>query len=200
MLVLSTSPGNGVITWGGTVLLTAHFTVPGAGRTFALQVSRDRMTWSTLANLATDANGNASLAYRPSDNRWYRAVFAGSSDLAASTSATVRVVVRQINLLRPTNAGRVGQVAAGTTLRFSSTVRPNRPELPQAHVNLVVYRLDGSRWTRVLSRVEAVDGAGIARFGVTFSARGSYYVRSQAVPTAVNANSGWSPIERFDVR
>ena len=33
---------------------------------------------------------------------------------------------------------------------------------------------------------------------MTFSSPGSYYVRAQANPTAVNANSGWSPIERAE--
>ena len=91
-------------------------------------------------------------------------------------------------------------IDAGTTVRFSSTVRPNRADLPTAHVHFVVYRLIGGVWTRVLSRIDAVDSAGIARLDVSFGSRGEYYVRSQAVPTPLNANSVWSRPERYDAR
>ena len=200
VLALTTSPANGVITWGGTVFLNTHFVENGAGKTFMLQATRDLQVWNTIATLHADANGNASFAFRPSDNRWYRAVFNGSADLAAATSNIARVVVRQTNQLRPTNSGTAKRIDPGTTVRFSSTVRPNRADLPTAHVHFVVYRLIGSVWTRVLSRIDAVDSAGIARLDVSFGSRGAYYVRSQAVPTPLNANSVWSRPERYDVR
>ena len=47
--------------------------------------------------------------YRPSDNRYYRATFAGAPDLPPTTSPITRIVVRQISLLRPTNGGKVKQ-------------------------------------------------------------------------------------------
>ena len=199
ILGLTTNPPSGVITWGGTVMLTAHFTFSGAGRMVALQVSRELRVWDTIATLRTDGSGNATFPYRPSDNRWYRAVFAGAPDLGAAISPIARVVVRQVNLLRPKNLGLTRHVPDGTTIHFASTVRPNRPDLPTAHVNFVVYRLIGGTWVRVLSRIDPVDAAGVARLDLTFSTRGSYYVRSQAVPTPLNANSAWSPAERYDV-
>ena len=42
--------------------------------------------------------------------------------------------------------------------------------------------------------------SGLASIFVTFSSAGQYYVRRQANPTSVNANSGWGAIERYDVR
>ena len=198
-IFVTTLPSNGVITWGGTVLLNTHFATNGAGKTFALQVSKDKAAWSTIATLTTNGNGDASFPYRPSDNRYYRAVFLGTPDLAASTSAIVRVVVRQTSALRPTNGGHTVTVKQGTVVTFATTVRPNRPELPQAHVNYVVYQLIGSQWTLIRSETIAVNVAGIAVMNVTFSPKGEFYVRSQAIPTPLNANSGWSPVERYKV-
>lgn len=198
VLTLSTLPAKGVITWGGSAVLMVHFTSGGAGRAVQLQVSRDRAAWSVIANLVSDGAGNASFAYRPSDNRYYRAVFAGAADLPVSVSPTVRIVVRQIDLLRPANRGSVRDIAVGTTIHFTSTVRPARPDLPTAHVQWVVYRLIAGRWTLVFTTTTAVDLAGVARLDVSFGSHASYYVRSQAVPTPFNANSGWSPVERYD--
>jgi hypothetical protein len=197
-LSLSTTPSDGVIFWGQTAVLTVHLATNGIARQVTLEVSRDKVTWSSIAAIATDTAGNASFDYRPSDNRYYRATFAGAPDLPATTSAIARIVVRQINLLRPTNDGAVRHVAVGTTVHFTSTVRPDRPDLPTAHVNFVVYRLSGGVWQQVFTTTEAVDSSGIARLDVTFGSHASYYVRSQAVPTTLNANSGWSPVERYD--
>jgi hypothetical protein len=53
----------------------------------------------------------------------------------------------------------------------------------------------------LLSRRDVVvDGAGLAQTTFTFSSSGQWYVRSQANPTPVNANSAMSPLERFSVR
>src|SRR6185369_11787413 len=136
-----------------TVILNAHFSSNGAGRTVQLQVSRFQAgPWFAIATLTTNAAGDASFGYRPSDNRYYRAVFAGAADLPAATSNIARVVVRQLNLLRPTNLGAVRDVRVGTGVTFTSTVRPARPELPQAHVNFRVYKLISGQWTQVLSQ------------------------------------------------
>ena len=108
-------------------------------------------------------------------------------------------MVRQLNLLRPTNLGAVREIRVGTGITFTSTVRPARPELPQAHVNFRVYKLISGHWTQVLSQTLGVDSLGRASLRVTFSSKGKFYVRSQAVPTTLNANSGWSPAERYDV-
>jgi hypothetical protein len=43
------------------------------------------------------------------------------------------------------------------------------------------------------------DATGVAPLSVTFSTRGSWMVRSMADPTPTNANSVWSPAQRYDV-
>jgi hypothetical protein len=206
-IVITTSPGlNGatpptaVIVWGHGVTFTVHFNGNGANRTFQLQATKDQVTWFTIATLTTNTSGNATFVYRPSDNRYYRAVFAGATDFGAATSSTVRVVVRSIIILRPTNFGAVKVIGLGTSRTFTATARPNRPELPQARADFVVYRFSSGSWHRVFERVVAVNRTtGVATLTYTFSSRGKYYVRAQLVPTPVNANSGWTRIERYDV-
>lgn len=194
------TPPTAVIVWARPVVFTVHFSGNGANRTFQLQTTKDQVTWNTIANLTTNASGDASFTYRPSDNRYYRAIFAGAADLSAGTSPTVRVVVRSIILLRPTNFGAVKEISLGTSRTFTATARPNRPELPQARANFVVYRFVDGAWHKVLDQIRNVDRTtGKASLTVTFSSRGRYYVRAQLVPTPVNANSGWTPIERYDV-
>jgi len=207
-LTITTSPGlntanppTAVIVWGDDVTLNVHFAANGANRPVKLEVTKDLRTWFTIANLTTDAGGNASFLYGPSDNRFYRASFAGAPDLGASMSPTVRVVVRSIVLLRPTSLGKVKTVNRGTAVTFTATARPNRPELPQPIANFVEYRRSGGTWIKIRDEVVNVNRAtGTASLTITFSSTGSYYVRVQLVPTPVNANSGWTPVERYDVR
>ena len=198
--VLTITPSSSVITWGETVVVNAAFGASGAGRTFALQGARDGITWEPIATQTTDANGNASLSYRPANNLYYRGVFDGAPDLAAVTSGTVRVVVRQIALLRPTANGGIKVVSPGRKVTFTTTVRPSRADLPTARVTFAVYRRVGSRWVLFTNRDALVNSAGQASSTWTFTARGEWYVRSIANPTTFNANSTWSSIERYSVR
>jgi hypothetical protein len=200
---LTPSPSNGVIVWGNDVTFTIHFAVNGAGKVVALQVSKDGINWSTISGasaLVTNGGGDATFVYGPSDNRYYRAVFSGTPDLSAGMSSVVRVVVRQTNQLRPTNDGRIKSVGPGTTVLFKSTIRPNRPELPQPRAEFVVYQLVGATWIKVSDVIiDANRSDGVATFSRTFNGIGRFYVRSQAVPTPQNANSGWSQIEQYRV-
>ena len=136
-----------VITWGGSVVLTVQFGAGGANRTFNLEGARDGVTWATRATLTTNAAGLATFTYRPATNLFYRAVFAGVPDLGAGTSNTTRTVVRQIALLRPTNFGAIKSIARNTSITFTTTARPARPELPPVKVSFVFYRRVGSVWT-----------------------------------------------------
>ncbi len=110
------------------------------------------------------------------------------------------MVVRQIALLRPTNNGRTRVVSAGTTVTFTATVRPNRPELPQAKATFVIYRRVDGVWTYLAKRDYYIDANGIASMRWRFGTRGEWYVRVVANPTPSNANSYWSPVERYSVR
>ncbi|HXG40475.1 MAG TPA: hypothetical protein VNJ28_05990 [Candidatus Limnocylindrales bacterium] len=189
-----------VITWGGSVTLFIQFGANGANKTFELQGARDGVGWARIATLTTNASGFASFTYRPATNLYYRAVFGGSADLGAGTSNVVRTVVRQIALLRPTNLGEVDRIARGTSILFTVTVRPARPELPPARVTFVAYRLVAGRWTLVAERESFIDATGRAFFAWRFSSVGEWYVRAIARPTPFNANSVWSPVERYSVR
>jgi hypothetical protein len=197
---ITLTPSASVITWGSTVNLATHFAVNGAGKAFTLQGTRDGVTWTTIAARTTDASGNDVFAYRPETNLWYRAVFVGTSDLAAGSSNQPRVVNRQIALLRPTGIGHVKVVSAGTKVTFTTTVRPSRPELPAAKVTFRFYRFVSGHWTYVTKRDVYIDSTGRASWTWTFSSRGEWYVRSIANPTPYNANSVWSPVERYSVR
>ncbi len=188
------------ITWGGGIVLTTQFGTNGANKTFKLQATRDNVTWFDIGPLlTTNASGRNQFAFRPSTNFFYRAVFAGTSDLAAGTSASVRTVVRQIALLRPTNGGATKSISRNTSITFFTVVRPSRPELTPAKVTFSFYRLSGSTW--VLSTQRTVTAAADGRAATTFkfSTSGQWYVRSMANPTPYNANSVMSTIERYSV-
>lgn len=198
--VITVSTSASVITWGQFVTVTTAFAVNGAGKIFTLQGTRDGFTWSTLATLTTGSGGTAAFVYKPATNLYYRAVFAGSSDLLPGTSNSARTVVRQIALLRPTNGGLIKSIARNTSITFTTTVRPARPELPLAKVSFRFYRLSGGSWTLVTTRDVYIDALGKAATTFKFTSGGSWYVRTIANPTSYNANSVWSPVERYNVR
>ncbi len=79
-------------------------------------------------------------------------------------------------------------------------MRPSRPELPAAKVTFVFYRQIGSTWTFVTKRDVYINSLGKASTTFKFTRAGGWYVRSIANPTPFNANSVWSPLERYSVR
>ena len=188
------------ITWGQTVTITATFGSGGAGRAFQLLGSLDGVTFSPIATGTTATDGTATVPYRPATNLFYRISFPGASDLGAATSNTERVVVRQVALLRPTNAGATKTIARNTAVRFTTTVRPARPELPKGTVTFFFYHRVRGSWELVAQPVVSVNSAGQASWTLTFEASGSWYVRSRANPTTHNANSVLSRVERYEVR
>jgi hypothetical protein len=206
-ITLSTSaptpPGahNPVILWGQGFTLTTQFAMPlGGNRVFQLQGTRDLITWTTITTLTTDANGRATLFYTPVTNLYYRAVFAGTTDLAAGNSNQVRTVVRQLALLRPTNAGATKTISRNSSITFTTTVRPARPELAPAKVSFYFYRFSSGAWQFVTKRDVFIDNDVLARTTFKFTTAGQWYVRSQANPTTYNANSVLTPVERYSVR
>jgi hypothetical protein len=203
---LAISASATAIRWGEGVRLDTRVTVPDGsvavgGRRVRVQRSVDGTAWTNIGDVGvTDASGLASLTYRPATNAWYRAVVEQDPDLAIGTGPSTRVTVRQLVVLRPTNSGTVKSVARRTRIEFRVTVRPSSAGVPAGDATLQLYRRSSGRWELVSTQVATPDAAGLASIFVTFSSPGSYYVRAQANPTAVNANSGWSPIERYDVR
>jgi trimeric autotransporter adhesin len=196
-ITLTTSAS--VITWGTGIVLTTQFGTGGAARSFQLQGTRDGVTWVTIVTLTTDAFGRSAFAYRPVTNNWYRVVFAGAPDLSGATSASVRTVVRQIALLRPKNSGAIRSIARNTSITFTTTVRPARPELAPAKVSFSFYRMVSGSWRLIAKRDVYIDALGLARTTFKFTSSGQWYVRSAANPTTYNANSIPSPVERYNV-
>jgi GH25 family lysozyme M1 (1,4-beta-N-acetylmuramidase) len=197
---LTITPSATVITWGESVDIKVTFGATGAGKAFTLEGTRDGLIWAPITTLMTDADGNASFTYRPANNLYYRGVSIATPELPSVTSNTTRVVVRQIALLRPTTNGATKVVSRGRIVTFSTTVRPSRLDLPPAKVTLAIYRRVGSQWTRFTTRDAYVNENGVASYTWTFATRGEWYVRSIANPTTFNANSAWSPVERYSVR
>ena len=192
-----------LITWGTGIFLTTQFGINGGGKTFQLQRSNDNVTWITMATQTTDTFGRATFTFRPPTNLFYRVVFSGAPDLQAATSPSVRTVVRQAAVLRPTNHGAVGSISRNTSIAFTTRVRPARPELPLARVTYSFFwrtGRTGSTWALVSQRTVTADAAGIARTTFRFSRSGQWYVRSRALSTPFNANSLWTPVERYNVR
>lgn len=187
------------ILWGEGFNLGVEFGPAGANKAVQLQGTRDGAVWTTITTLTTDATGHAALLYRPVTNLFYRAVFAGTPDLAAATSNEVRTVVRQLAVMRPTNSGSTRAISRNTSVIFSTTVRPSRPELAPAVVTFSFYRQVSGVWQPVTTRAVAVDSAGVARTTYQFTTAGQWYVRSQAGPTPYNANSVPTPVERYSV-
>jgi hypothetical protein len=189
-----------VITWGAGITLNIQFGVGGANRPFILEGARDGVSWVTIANLTTNSTGFASLTYTPVTNLYYRCRFTGTGDLGAGTSNTTRTVVRQIAPLRPTNKGATKSISRNSSITFTTTVRPARPELPVAKVTFVFFKRVSGAWQQIAKRDVYIDSAGKASWTWKFTSSGSWYVRSIANPTPFNANSVWSPLERYNVR
>jgi hypothetical protein len=189
-----------VILWGQGFTLSVQFAANGANKQVQLQGTRDLVTWTPITTLTMDANGRASVFYTPVTNLFYRAVFAGAPDLVAGNSNQVRTVVRELALLRPTNNGTTKTINRNTSITFTTTVRPSRPELTAATVTYYLYRQVSGTWRLATTRTVAVDSAGLAKTTIKFASTGQWYVRSRANPTPYNANSVLTPIERYSVR
>ncbi len=187
-----------VVGWGGPVTLHVAFAQNGANRTVTLQrMQQNETAWSNIAALTTDGSGQATFTYTPPVNTQFQAVYAGTPDLGAGASAPVRVVVRQYIVLRPTNLGHVKSVPAGAKVTFTATVRPIGPTLARAKVTFVFWHQAAGRWALVAKRDVYADSDGRASWPWVFSARGPWYVQVVANPTQTNANSYWSPPERY---
>ena len=189
-----------VITWGGAIALNIQFGTNGGNKAFVLEGARDGVNFVTIANLTTNASGFATFPYTPVSNLYYRVRFTGTLDLGAANSNTTRTVVRQIALLRPTNSGATKSITRNTSVKFTTTVRPSRPELPAAKVTFVFYKRIGGAWIFVAKRDVYIDSLGLASWTWKFTSVGSWYVRSIANPTPYNANSVWSQLEFYNVR
>jgi hypothetical protein len=198
-LTLAASPST--ITRGAAAALTARFApTPGAaGRSLEVERSIDGLRWSSTGSRATDAAGTLLVSVGPTVTGWYRVRFAGDVDLPAATSYPVRVIVR-LAIVLTASVRPPRTIARGTTVTFTSTVRPADAGLPQASVAYVVYRRVGTAWVIYRRFSVTADASGRARLAWRFSVAGSWYVRSSARATSSNATSAWSASARYEVR
>ena len=193
------------VTYGTTVTLTVAVGVPAggppaAGRSITIQSSPNGTAWATIGTVTTGTTGVATKTYKPSANMRFRAVFDGAVDLMPATSSSVKVAVRELITLRPTNGGKVRSVTASQEIIFTGTVRPTQAGVAGAKVTFRASLLVGSKWVVISTRVVQTDSAGQARVIMRFGSAGTWSVEAMASSTAANASSVWSPRERFKVR
>ena len=170
------------ITWGQPVTFTIDFT-GRAGRLVAIERSIDGHGWTRIGSITTDMSGHGSLSYRPRTTGLYRAAFAGSVSDPGGVSEAGHVVVRLYAAQTPAHAAST-VLARGTTVTFSTTVRPVGPDVGTLHVSFLVYRRVGSLWHLTATRTVTPNSGGIARLAWRFASTGEFYVRSKAVGTS----------------
>jgi len=199
--IMAASP---VIQWGRTAMFTLQLTGPAVGhaslakRDVRLDSSQDGLVWSSVATATSDAKGIARVRYRPVTNLWYRAAFDSTSDLGAAVSPTIRLVVRQLAILRPDARGAVLTVRAGAPIALTVTVRPARAGLRAGVVVVQLWRMAHGVFTFSRSFRRTPDPTGKATLTLRLTA-GSWEVRSRATPTTVSADSVWTPMQRVEV-
>jgi GH25 family lysozyme M1 (1,4-beta-N-acetylmuramidase) len=197
---LEVHPSTTVVAWGQPVTLRIDSKNLGPGRTVTLQrMQANESTWADVTTLTTDTGGSANTTYTPPVNTQFRAVATDSTGTTTGQADPERVVVRQLAVLRPTNLGRIRTVPAGSTVTFTTTVRPVGAGLAPATVTFSFWHLVGSSWVQFTHRDVHADAGGRASWTWTFSSRGQWYVRAMADPTLTNANSVMTQIERYSV-
>jgi len=193
----------------GLVTFDVHLAVPSgssvsvANRAIHLQSapSNSPGAFTAFKELTTNAIGSAAVInYEPEQNRWYRAVFDGTDEIAAAISPSVRVLVRYTATIGPGTSGTVRSVRKGTEIQFRTTVSPVVAGAARGHVSWEVWGTRGGRLQRLIATTSDPSAGGVAALFVKFTATGRYRVRSRALGTATNATSDWTPWLDFNVR
>jgi len=191
---ISLTRSHGMITYGETVTFSVQFGTGGSTRPVVIEYTSVGVPWTTIGNLITNTSGFASLTYAPTRTGYVRARFAGTTDLGAATSTVYIVGVRQtVSTLSPHHAGTTA-IARGTSVTFSTRVRPLRMDLAPTMVTFRFYQKVSGAWVLKNERHVATDTSGVARTTFTFSSRGGWYVRAYAPRTPYNS------ITRFTLR
>ena len=177
------APSSGVE--GEPVRLTArlHAGSRGIGGAEVLFQVRMGSSWTTIAVVETNSSGYAATSYVPPSSGGYRfrAVYAGDPLHDPAVSGDVVVAVKRVPVLAvsaPASA-RVGRpFQVNVTLSYHGS--------PLAAKLVVLERsVDGHTWTAVATAY--TDAAGVARFTVTESSRGSYMYRARFAGDTVYA-------------
>ena len=188
-----------MITFGESLTLTVEFGAGGANRPFVLEWASDGVPWTTIANLTTNASRVATTTFAPTTTCYVRARFAGTADLGAAMSPVYVVGVRQVvGTLRPHAANAA--IVKGSSVTFSTTVRPLRTDLAPSRVTFRFFEKVGASWVLRYERHVAANATGVARTTFRFGAGGTWSVRAFADRTPFNAVSRFSTRETFLVR
>jgi hypothetical protein len=190
----------GMITYGEYVTFSVQFGTGGSTRPVVLEYTSVGVPWTTIANLTTNTSGFASFTYAPTRTGYVRARFVGAADLGAATSTVYIVGVRQtVSTLSPHHTGAMS-IARGTSVTFSTTVRPLRADLAATMVTYRFYQKVSGAWVLKYERHVATDTSGVARTTFRFGVGGSWYVRAYAPRTPYNSISRFTQREYFLVR
>jgi hypothetical protein len=135
------------VTAGEPVTLTQ----PGPPNTaLTLQTSPDDLTWTSLAQLTTDAGGNATYTFTPAATAYYRSLFADGS-----TPAGIGVVLPAVSGALALAGPKV--ITWGTTARFGIAFVPNGGR----QIEILASR-DTISWSTIAT--VTTDGTGVASF------------------------------------
>jgi len=156
-------------------------------------------TIPSVGDVTTNASGNATLAYSPAVNLWYRAVFDGSDDLAPATSNSARVLVRERVTITPNNAGKVKTVKKSARVDFFTRVQPTFDNVARPHVVWEIWGTRKNKFQRLVTSVSDPNSAGVASLVVVFNQLGRYGVRSRASGTSANVTSAWTAFQYYNV-
>jgi hypothetical protein len=207
-LTLTASPA--VVDWGRNAVIAVHLAVPPGSsvsvgnRVVHIQFSPTSgpagfTTIPSVGDVTTNASGNATLAYSPAVNLWYRAVFDGTDDLAPATSNSARVLVRERVTITPNNAGKVKTVRKAAIVEFKTRVQPTFDNLMRPQVHWEIWGTRKNTFQRLVTAVSDPNALGLASLIVHFNQLGRYGVRSRAAGTSANVTSAWTAFQYYNV-
>ena len=199
---ISLTRSRGMVTYGEPDTFSVQFGTGGAYRPFILEYTSVGVPWTTIANLTTNAAGFASFSYVPTRTGYVRARFLGTTDLGAATSTVYIVGVRQtVSTLSPHHSGTKA-IPGGTSITFSTTVRPTRADNAPTTVTFRIYRKVGGAWVLKYQRNVLTNTSGVASYTFRWgtSAAGLWYVRAYAPRTPYNSISRYTAREYYLVQ
>jgi hypothetical protein len=200
--VIALQRSTGMITYRESLTYLVQFGANGGNKPFILEYTSEGVPWTTIANLTTNSAGFASFVHAPTRTGYVRARFLGTPDLGAATSLVYIVGVRQtVSTLSPHHEG-TKTIPGGTSVTFSTTVRPLRADLAPTRVTFRIYRKVSGAWVLKYERNADTDITGVAR--MTFywgtSVRGDWYVRAFAPLTPYNSITRYTLREYYFVQ
>ena len=152
-----------VVDYGGSATLSGHLASEGgagiAGAALAVTSSTDGVTWSDVAGVTTDANGDFALEVTPvaaHGATMFCVVFAG--DAALDPVATQITIGSRAALAAPSVPRSVG---CGSRFVAAGLLQPRHPA-GTTPVTIACYRLESDVWILRATFVASVDDSGDA--------------------------------------